>query len=222
MKKQALITGISAVLALSATNAMADDFSKAYNGFYGTLHAGYSLGKSSQEYTVLTSGYDPDKTSISVDGGLVGLGLGWGRVMSTNVYWGGEIFGNLSDISGEFAATNSGNYFTMKKRSSYGIAAKLGKVVGNSLFYAKFGVVSGQWRINSNGGAGLAKATGRKNLGGLTAGFGVEHMMTQKLALGADVAHTWHKSFTYQHGTIYKNKMKPSATEIKAILSWKF
>jgi opacity protein-like surface antigen len=228
MKKLGFFPIMSTLLLLSAGSVMADDTSpSAYNGLSASLYGGYGVGYSTQKINYFTApgvlDNNPQVMDSSAKGGLIGLGFGLGRVCAqTNIYYGAEIFGDLSNITGKYESEADNEVWELKKRRTIGIAAKLGKVAGNTLFYAKLGVLSSKWQLNTVSKSAPAYSTANKNLRAFTAGLGVETLVSQNTSLGAEVMHSWYNTFKHQHHNNHIVELKPRSAEAKVFISFKF
>ena len=224
-----LSVALLAAAALS-TSAMAN------NGFYLGASAGVAQTNAKYDYanqnlsavsTFAASQYQQSfKNDAGKTAGLFGLFAGYGAVVGSGAYIGGEIYGGIDTTSfkpfDDSASGNRAGFWTTKleRKYYYGLAARLGYMITpNTLAYIRLAVESGKWKatVTPNAatvdGATMTGATAdqiaaskkaqTKNKSGLqfAPGLGVEVYVSKNLFIRAEYSYLFGPKLSLTHDT---------------------
>ena len=199
------------VLALSSATAMAHD-TRNISGFYTGVNFGYGFGSAKSTWGVTQSGTGSilgnvsHNSDLGLKGFRGGLMLGYGKLFN-KFYAGIELAADLSNTNGKLddkgglSSTLQQIAFNVnaKRRESYGIALRLGGMLGSMLTYAKIGVDSAKWKFQASqsnylaGLAGTTNASKNERLTGLVFGLGMETLLTDHIILGGEWTYTHYR-----------------------------
>ena len=237
MKNTLKAIAISSI-ALSAANAAADV--RNMSGFYAGGNFGY--GMSSAKATVNSKNVAAARSvAVNQDLGLKGmrggLHLGWGKVFQNKLYAGLEASADLSNTDGksDSTASNANLNMTAKRRNSFGIAARLGGMLGSMLTYVKLGVDTAKWKFSATetnsdalGGVGSSSATKNERLTGFVTGLGMETMITDRVIVGAEWTYTRYRNSSNldlsrpRSNESLQVKFKPQTNDFRVRVAYKF
>jgi outer membrane immunogenic protein len=177
-----------------------------WTGFYIGGHGGFGWGDSRWTFTQNSfwNNVPGDTIRTQPDGWLAGGQIGYNYQMGP---WLLGIEGTLSaaDISDTVrspippAAVFGNDRLTTKMKSLYTIAARVGVVWNQFLFYGKGGWAGGQVELSASTdfGGGAAWNPGSKSRSGWVAGAGMEYMIMPNLILGVEYNYIDLGSATY-------------------------
>lgn len=160
-----------------AAPAMAQT-SSSFDGFYGGAEVGYGKAKNSLDLTPSKGAIVSGKASKSdVDYGVF---LGYGKVVSDNIYLGAEA--NLGTGGGKASTSLANNTVKVNPGLHYGVAARAGVVFGDdNLLYGKVGYERQKMKVS------LQDAEDKVTEHGLVFGAGYERMVTSNISLRGEV-----------------------------------
>lgn len=207
-----LSVALLAVAALS-TSAMAN------NGFYLGASAGVAQTNVKYDYAVQNAPNPTFLNATRTDGGktagLFGLFAGYGVVVGSGAYVGGEIYGGFDTTSFspyDDTASGAGAAFwkvKLERKYYYGLAARLGYMITpNTLAYIRLAAEAGKWKASVSPNTALfdaprraaaatdeavakAKQTQTKNKTGIqfAPGVGVEVYVSKNLFIRAEYSY---------------------------------
>lgn len=172
------------------------------DGFYVGAQVGYDMYRIEHEFAVGGAAVvlDASDSTISVDGWVGGLFLGYGKYWD-NFYLGAEIFGNASGAKSDWNATASDPTESLdvdvdlKVKSQYGISLLPGfKLNNNSLLYLRVGYnwakVDLDVDADTAAGVDLIDSDSSETVHGWGYGVGLETLLMDNLSVRAEYTYT--------------------------------
>lgn len=177
---------LAAAMVAMASNASASSF----DGFY----AGGNLGYNSTDLKI-TETITPSSSEWDGNGADFGLHAGYGKVVGSNFYVGGEIEANLSNAD----ITESGNGITLKgeKEHSYGAAVRAGLVFDNIMPYARLGYTKSKFKATSSGSL---VGSSSESKSGVSYGAGLQAKVTDAVSVRGELVRTNYRKFSATNG----------------------
>lgn len=221
-----------------------------HSGFFSGFRGAYiwTKGKLTQDTQATALGplKSSQRTDLGIDGGEVGLFLGYDHYFPSNWAVGIEggaqwaaLSGEINTLSSAPALNLASNMKTRLKLDwSFDVALRLGyKVYEHSLWYVKVGAQFTHFKINiqnlqtnkqiniTNTAAPLAGKS--KYYTGLLTGLGAEIPLTSCFSLGAEYNFTWYQRIPISkvsnngNGDFIKVRIYPYENQVVARLIWK-
>lgn len=155
---------------------------KSWQGFYIGGRAGVAAGNTSAVN-------DDDATDYTISGGLYGGHIGYNFQRGIHVF-GVEGAYDWSSISGS-SACGDDNEWSCKRsvNSMWSVVGRYGVSFGNSLVYGMGGAVWTDMSTKLTEDDGDVLSTSKTTKTGWTAGFGFEHMLSDRLSARIEYAH---------------------------------
>lgn len=152
---------------------------------------------------------------ISAKGADYGLFGGYGKVLGNNVYLGAEAEYNGSQAKNQTDSNVFLNTET-KKKSSYGVAARAGYVLGDTMPYVRVGYNRAKFEqdVETLGSSDETK-------GGVSLGAGMEYKATDHIALRGEFVHTSYGKMSMDDGTSQVS-YKPQESVARVGISYRF
>lgn len=216
-----------------------------HSGFFGGLKGGYASAKGNLKLDGQATPLGPvsfsERTDLGIDGGEIGLFLGYDHYFVHNWVLGIEggaqwtsLSGNVSAFSSSPALISASNLkIRLNSEWSFDVAVRLGhKVYDRSLWYVKAGAQFTRFKFTTqdlqtntlinltNTGAPFARSN--KYYAGLLTGLGVEVPISCNLSLGAEYNFTLYqrvsdsKVATNGSGDFIKASIRPHESRILA------
>jgi outer membrane immunogenic protein len=230
MKVSHLLMGAS-LLATMTLSSQAHQ--RNFSGFYIGAQLGAGETKTSikftQPYLAAKAGRLEQfamngKNKLSASGMIGGLHVGYGKQFPNCFYLGLEAYGNLignsdSDYRNEQLWDNPRvtieRKYKIERNNSFGLALRPGFIVGNTLFYAKLGVESANFKYSVANSESYVKtqtgsANGRRI--GFVPGIGVSFNLTDHMALGLEATYAFYKKATI-NDVNDRDQPRPSRTK---------
>jgi opacity protein-like surface antigen len=183
---------VASAIAVSAASAVADV--RNMTGPYAGVNFGYGMGSGKG---TMNSANIADAKSKSADMGLSGFRggfhFGYGQMFQNKFYLALEGSADLSNTGGKIDDKIGTNEYHMeaKRRDAYGLAVRLGGMLGSMLTYAKVGVETAKWNLNASQKNVLANGSEtsqskNQRLTGFVFGLGMETMLTDHIVFGGE------------------------------------
>jgi opacity protein-like surface antigen len=221
-----------------------------HSGFFGGLKGGYAWAKGNirqdAQETPLNAVTTGQRIDFSMDGGEVGLFVGYDHYFQNNWVLGVEGGGQWTSLSGEvkeFASTPvltaaSNMKIRVKSDSSFDVALRLGhKVHDRSLWYVKLGTQFTRFKVNVQNtqvntllnlvNTGAPTAERNKYNTGLLTGLGAEIPISRHCSVGAEYNFTMYQRINLNrtsnsgNGDFIRFSMRPIESQIVARVMWK-
>ena len=184
------------------------------------------------------------KNKLSASGAIGGLHVGYGKQFPNRFYLGLEAYGNLignreSNYRNEKLSYNQmvtvERKYKIERNNSFGLALRPGVAFGNTLFYAKLGVESANFKYSvANSETDTKTQTGSANGRriGFVPGVGVSFNLTDHMILGLEATYAFYKSASIKDvnerdqprpaRTKNSTKFQSQATDVFARVSYKW
>ncbi len=233
------LKALTAALILASTTGMV--FAKGYKGdFKGEacpppqmLKTGWYLGAQVgyDSYRVRNSVTNPGtpastlvtNPTLSANGWVGGLMLGYGMMMNDWFYLGGEIFGNLSNADQNFSAADGLGTYTNKfeVNGSYGLGLLPGiKMTDSTLTFVRLGWNWANLKTIETTTAGAVSGSQSNTSNGFVFGIGMETLIVDNWSLRGEFDHTWYGS--YNTGAPFSSSVNPSDNQAMLGLLYHF
>ena len=184
------------------------------DGFYLGAQAGYQMADMGENISI-ANGAANANPSVSVNGWLGGLFLGYGMTWNNWYYLGGEIFGNYANSSQGWDTTlnvSGANYGSnAEMNSSYGLAVLPGlRLTDSTLTYIRLGYTWANFKYNESSTA-VGSASNSSTEGGFTYGVGMETLITGNWSLRGEYTYTNYNNFSTSMAAGSSSSINPSA-----------
>lgn len=216
------------------------------SGFFGGIKGGYGFGKGKLHSLARGSAAAgvsveaPSKTDFGVDGGLIGLALGYDWHFRNKMVLGiegGASWANLKGNNNSGGATFGGirgvvQNTSLKAREVFDLSVRIGRVFHQSfLGYGKVGAEWTKWKLSTrtdlldgNGNAIPAASTHKYRTAWLL-GLGFEVPVTAHFSMGAEYTYSYYNkisaSKTGAAPGLVSAKVRPYSNKLLARLIWK-
>lgn len=197
----------SSILALSSSVA-----------FAAGPYVGAGLGVNTGTFDI-SDNVNNFKSTAGGRGAIGNLFAGYGAIVSSNLYLGGEVFANLTNT--ESQESSGPNKYTVKNKYGYGISFIPGVMLSDhTMLYGRLGVVRS--RFESKATTAAASSTATKTLTGGQVGVGIQTSLTQNLDLRGEYDYTSYGSTKFNNAPTATMKIQPRADIFTVGLVYKF
>lgn len=193
---------------------------------------GLATTKTSNKYSETV----PDKDKHSKDLGALGFGgglhVGFGKEFLNHFYMGLEGYGNLYSSEAKHKEDNTNpvtsGSIKASRTNSFGLALKPGFVMGNALFYAKFGIESANFKYSMDAqgnGQKLNKSAKGRRLG-FVPGIGIAYNISTHTMVGLEATYGMYKKTHIDNfgnaGARNKSEFSSRTADVFARVSYKW
>lgn len=158
-----------------------------------------------------------NKTHFGLQGMSAGLFAGYGGMLTTNFYLGGELFANGSNASSSSKTIAVDTETKVKMTYSYGLSLMPGvKVAPDTILYLKTGILRTRFDITQTQSASIATHPNSSTTGEML-GVGLQLALSKNLNIRGEYVYT-----SYQAFNAAGNHFSPTAGQLNAALIYKF
>jgi len=196
----------SAILAATSTVALAS------SGPY----IGGSVGVNSSTFTDTDNVATKASTDFGGRGAIGNLFAGYGAMVNSNIYLGGEAFADLTNTSAEFKIP--GLKKTISQKYGYGISFIPGVMLSDhTMAYGRIGVIRSRFELATDV-QDRSSTTKRQALTGGQIGLGLQTSLTQNLDLRGEYDYTRYREAKFND----TNSIQPRSDSFNLGLVYKF
>ncbi|MCP4923592.1 MAG: porin family protein [bacterium] len=214
--KKALSLVVLATTAATIASADARNFGGA------TLGLSVGHGSTKAEASIQTGQLDPSLTHVKVDAGMsgftVGIFAGYAKQFDNHFVAGLEAHASFAshDAKSNDGVLATTEFKIAKRKETFGVDAKFGRVFENVLPYVTLGWGSTKFKFKrASGNAENTSTTKRSNA--FVAGVGIKTLLTEHVTLGAE----WKYGFCKEI-KVADSKMKPRTSDFRVKLAYKW